>query len=286
LVDDARSRGALVLGGGGLVVEQSRLIEPTVILDAPLDSKVMTEEIFGPVLPIQTFDETDGLLRQVRSAPKPLALFVYSDDEAFVTAVLAGTSSGGVTVNGWVAAGQNKGRVRRGQQQWQRALPRHLGLPGVLQSPCCRETPAFGQQVWVRPLPEKLIARPSLSVLRPCTEDQLRPALRLGPGKDRLQVVLHCVLRHHQLAVRSHYSCTSLLHEKTTGLLRSSTYSCVPQPTMSSLCRRFVALTPGGRGTGFGGCDEATVVLLGGPGCVNERIHRPISGCRAVCPSE
>ncbi|HEU5483776.1 MAG TPA: aldehyde dehydrogenase family protein [Microlunatus sp.] len=101
LVDDARSRGARVLGGGGLVVGQSRLIEPTVILDAPLDSKVMTEEIFGPVLPIQTFDETDDLLQQVRSAPKPLALFVYSDDEAFVTAVLAGTSSGGVTVNGW-----------------------------------------------------------------------------------------------------------------------------------------------------------------------------------------
>ena len=61
----------------------------------------MTEEIFGPVLPIQTFDKTDDLLRHMRSAPKPLTLFVYSDDEAFVSAVQAGTSSGGVTVNGW-----------------------------------------------------------------------------------------------------------------------------------------------------------------------------------------
>jgi aldehyde dehydrogenase (NAD+) len=101
LVDDARSRGARVLRGGGPVVGQCHLVEPTVILDAPLDSKVMTEEIFGPVLPIQTFDETGDLLRHVRSAPKPLALFVYSDDEAFVSSVLAGTSSGGVTVNGW-----------------------------------------------------------------------------------------------------------------------------------------------------------------------------------------
>src|SRR3712207_8012468 len=47
------------------------LFRSTVILDAPLDSKVMTEEIFGPVLPIQTFDRTDDLLRHVRSAPKP-----------------------------------------------------------------------------------------------------------------------------------------------------------------------------------------------------------------------
>lgn len=101
LVDDARSRGARVLGGGGLVAGQRHLVEPTVILNAPLDSKVMTEEIFGPVLPIQTFDDTDALLQHVRAAPKPLTLFVYSDDEAFVTAVLAGTCSGGVTVNGW-----------------------------------------------------------------------------------------------------------------------------------------------------------------------------------------
>ena len=101
LVDDARSRGARVLRGGELVAGQRHLVEPTVILDAPLDSRVMTEEIFGPVLPIQTFDETDDLLRHMRSAPKPLTLFVYSDDEAFVSAVQAGTSSGGVTVNGW-----------------------------------------------------------------------------------------------------------------------------------------------------------------------------------------
>jgi aldehyde dehydrogenase (NAD+) len=89
LVDDARSRGARVRRGGGPVAGQRHLVEPTVILDAPLDSRVMTEEIFGPVL------------RHMRSAPKPLTLFVYSDDEAFVSAVQAGTSSGGVTVNGW-----------------------------------------------------------------------------------------------------------------------------------------------------------------------------------------
>ncbi|HET9647178.1 MAG TPA: aldehyde dehydrogenase family protein [Microlunatus sp.] len=101
LIEDARSRGARVVRGGRLVAGQARLIEPTIILDAPPDSRVMTEEIFGPVLPIQTFDDTTDLLLRVRSAPKPLAMYVFSDDDNFVSTVLAGTSSGGVTVNGF-----------------------------------------------------------------------------------------------------------------------------------------------------------------------------------------
>ena len=101
LIEDARTRGARVVRGGRLVAGQPHLIEPTVILDAPLDSRVMTEEIFGPVLPIQTFEDTTDLLDRVRAAPKPLALYVFSDDEEFVSNVLAGTSSGGVTVNGF-----------------------------------------------------------------------------------------------------------------------------------------------------------------------------------------
>jgi len=101
LIEDARARGARVVRGGRLVSGHPRLIEPTIILDAPLDSRVMTEEIFGPVLPIQTFDDTTDLLFRVREAPKPLALYVFSDDDDFVSTVLAGTSSGGVTVNGF-----------------------------------------------------------------------------------------------------------------------------------------------------------------------------------------
>ena len=101
LIEDARGRGARVVRGGGLVTGHHRLIEPTIILDAPPDSRVMTEEIFGPVLPIQTFDDTTDLLQRIQSTPKPLALYVYSDDEAFISTVLAGSSSGGVTVNGF-----------------------------------------------------------------------------------------------------------------------------------------------------------------------------------------
>ena len=101
LIEDAESRGARVLRGGGRVPGGPRLIEPTVIVDAPPDSGVMTQEIFGPVLPVQTFLDVDELVGRLRSFPKPLALYIYSDEERFVSTVLAGTSSGGVTVNGW-----------------------------------------------------------------------------------------------------------------------------------------------------------------------------------------
>jgi aldehyde dehydrogenase (NAD+) len=101
LVDDARSRGATILRGGVRSVTQPDMIEPTVILGAPLDSELMTNEIFGPVLAVQTFVDLTTVLRHIQQAPKPLAMYIYSDDRAFVDSVLDNTSSGGVTVNGF-----------------------------------------------------------------------------------------------------------------------------------------------------------------------------------------
>jgi aldehyde dehydrogenase (NAD+) len=43
------------------------------------------------------------VLSQIQAGPKPLAMYIYSDDEAFATTMLAGTSSGGVTVNGFAS---------------------------------------------------------------------------------------------------------------------------------------------------------------------------------------
>jgi aldehyde dehydrogenase (NAD+) len=103
MVEDARARGARVVRGGGRAPGYRQLIEPTVVLDAPLDSLIMTQEIFGPVLPVQTFVDPAEVLSQIQAGPKPLAMYIYSDDEAFVTTMLAGTSSGGVTVNGFAS---------------------------------------------------------------------------------------------------------------------------------------------------------------------------------------
>jgi aldehyde dehydrogenase (NAD+) len=68
-IEDAPSRGARVVRGSRLVAGQPRLIEPTIILDAPPDSRVMTEGIFGPVLPIEGYDDPRDLLLRRRAAP-------------------------------------------------------------------------------------------------------------------------------------------------------------------------------------------------------------------------
>ena len=101
LVDDARGRGAAILRGGRRAPGHPDMIEPTIVVDAPLDSRIMTQEIFGPVLPVQTFTDRAEVLEQIQRGPKPLAMYVYSDDDDFVAEMLAGTSSGGVTVNGF-----------------------------------------------------------------------------------------------------------------------------------------------------------------------------------------
>jgi aldehyde dehydrogenase (NAD+) len=99
-LEDALERGAKLVGTGRRDRE-SLTIEPAVLLDVPPDAEVMQEEIFGPVLPVLAFDRLDEVIDAVRSRPKPLAVYVYSDDPSTEAAVLSGTSSGGVTVNGW-----------------------------------------------------------------------------------------------------------------------------------------------------------------------------------------
>ncbi|MFM6832741.1 MAG: aldehyde dehydrogenase family protein, partial [Novosphingobium sp.] len=62
--------------------------------------KILQEEIFAPVIPVMTYDSLDQAIGYIQARDKPLALYVYSADEANVARVLNETSSGGVTVNG------------------------------------------------------------------------------------------------------------------------------------------------------------------------------------------
>lgn len=99
-VDDAVTKGAEIRGNWS-VDRRARILEPIALLDVPEDAAILREEIFGPVLPVLTFDEVESVVDTVRSGGKPLAMYVFSEDSDFVSSVLAGTSSGGVTVNGW-----------------------------------------------------------------------------------------------------------------------------------------------------------------------------------------
>ncbi len=86
----------LVVGGETDVAE--RYIAPTVLRGVRQDAAVMGEEIFGPVLPVLTFDDIDQPIRMINAGDKPLALYVFGGQDT-ADHVLARTSSGGACVN-------------------------------------------------------------------------------------------------------------------------------------------------------------------------------------------
>ena len=84
---------------GGLADPERLMIEPTLLNEPALDSPVMQEEIFGPILPIISFDELDEAIDLVNSRPRPLALYLFTSDRSAETKVLRSCSFGGGCVN-------------------------------------------------------------------------------------------------------------------------------------------------------------------------------------------
>jgi len=101
LIDDAMAKGArlTVLGRP----ETGRLMPLHVLTGVTDAMAVMHEEIFGPILPLLPHDGLDDAIAFVGARPRPLALYLFSDDRAEQKRVLAGTCSGGVTLNSWGA---------------------------------------------------------------------------------------------------------------------------------------------------------------------------------------
>jgi acyl-CoA reductase-like NAD-dependent aldehyde dehydrogenase len=99
--EEARARGARVteINPAGEELAGSPTVAPTLIVGAPDDTRVMREEIFGPLLPLVPYRTTDEAIAYVNARPRPLALYVFDHDGKAVDAVLARTISGGVSVN-------------------------------------------------------------------------------------------------------------------------------------------------------------------------------------------
>jgi coniferyl-aldehyde dehydrogenase len=77
----------------------SRKIPPTLIPQPPAGSRVMEEEIFGPLLPIRTYKDFEETIAYVNSQPRPLAAYYFGSDPAEEEAVLTRTTSGGACIN-------------------------------------------------------------------------------------------------------------------------------------------------------------------------------------------
>jgi aldehyde dehydrogenase (NAD+) len=90
-------RGKIILGGD--YNANDRYIAPTLIDDVTWDDPVMQEEIFGPLLPILTYNDLEDAISQIIARPKPLALYFFSKDNDKQQRVLRATSSGGVCIN-------------------------------------------------------------------------------------------------------------------------------------------------------------------------------------------
>jgi aldehyde dehydrogenase (NAD+) len=98
LLQEAQAKGANLLTGGDIDIA-SCYIAPTLIDQVPADAAIMSEEIFGPVLPVIDYTDLDSVVNTINAGPKPLALYVWSRDKARTRSLLEKTSSGGVAIN-------------------------------------------------------------------------------------------------------------------------------------------------------------------------------------------
>lgn len=99
LLDDARAKGAMVealapVGAG-------RQLPLYIVTGLRPDMRVMTEELFGPILPIVPYDTMDEAIAFINARPRPLALYCFSHNAAERDQLLHRTHSGGVAVNDW-----------------------------------------------------------------------------------------------------------------------------------------------------------------------------------------
>lgn len=97
LMDEEMVSDKIVFGGHR--DEQQLKIAPTIFLDVPLDSAIMKEEIFGPLLPIITVDKIHESFALINSMTKPLAAYIFTKDSKLQDQFDKSISAGGMLVN-------------------------------------------------------------------------------------------------------------------------------------------------------------------------------------------
>jgi succinate-semialdehyde dehydrogenase/glutarate-semialdehyde dehydrogenase len=98
-VEDADKRGAKILAGGHKVGDKGNFFEPTVVAEAPDDSKLMTEEPFGPIMGVTPFKTLDEAITRANSLPYGLAAYAFTKSTTNAMKIGDGLESGMVTIN-------------------------------------------------------------------------------------------------------------------------------------------------------------------------------------------
>ncbi|MGO4220690.1 coniferyl aldehyde dehydrogenase [Lysobacter sp. TAF61] len=101
LLEDARARGARITVCGDDDGDRGRQMPMHIVTGVRPDMRLMSEEIFGPILPVVAYDHLDEAIDHINAGPRPLALYCFSHDPQARQRLLQRTHSGGVTINDW-----------------------------------------------------------------------------------------------------------------------------------------------------------------------------------------
>jgi succinate-semialdehyde dehydrogenase/glutarate-semialdehyde dehydrogenase len=99
LIADAAQRGAKVQAGGNRIGNKGNFLEPTVITNAPTESRIMNEEPFGPVAVINRFSKFEDLVQEANRLPYGLASYAYTRSARTANAIAAEVEVGMMTIN-------------------------------------------------------------------------------------------------------------------------------------------------------------------------------------------
>lgn len=104
LLAEARAGGATVVSldsnnAASADSGHNRLMAPQLVFNAPLDSRLWQDEIFGPILPVYSYQQLDDALRFIRARPRPLAFYLFSQDPQTQQRCLREIHAGGVCLN-------------------------------------------------------------------------------------------------------------------------------------------------------------------------------------------
>lgn len=97
-LDDAENKGATLVLGGETNADEN-YIAPTILEDVALDTLVMQEEIFGPILPIISYQTTEEVIEFLSKREKPLAMYIFSKRRKFQKQIIQNTRAGSTCIN-------------------------------------------------------------------------------------------------------------------------------------------------------------------------------------------
>ena len=99
ITDDALTRGAQLATGGKRVGSDGNFFEPTVIVDAPLDSLLLTEEPFGPMASVRGFDKIEEAIAEANRLPWGLAAYAFTTSLKTCYELTQGIQTGMLWIN-------------------------------------------------------------------------------------------------------------------------------------------------------------------------------------------